>query len=70
MCIVTPGAVSWAQGLQSVVLCAKPCSAEASSAVHQLAVHALKHLPNVKTRFYCPQAFLTLHFWCRDDISE
>ena len=26
----------------------------------QLALHALKHLPNVETRFYCPRAFLTL----------
>ncbi len=30
----------------------------------------LKHLPNVETRFYCPQAFLSLDFQCRDDIFE
>lgn len=33
-------------------------------------VRQLKHLSNVETRFYCPQAFLSLHFWCTDDISE
>ena len=31
---------------------------------------ALKHLPNVETRFYCPQTFLYLYFQCRDDVSE
>ncbi len=30
----------------------------------------LKHLPNVETRFYCPQTFLSLDFQCRDDVSE
>ncbi len=30
----------------------------------------LKHLHNVETRFYCPQAFLSLDFQCRDDVSE
>jgi len=29
----------------------------------------LKHLPNVETRFYCPQAFLSLDFQSRDDVS-
>ncbi len=24
----------------------------------------------VETRFYCPQAFLSLDFQCRDDVSE
>ena len=28
-----------------------------------------EHLPNVKTRFYCPRAFLSLDFLCRDDVS-
>ncbi len=31
---------------------------------------ALKHLPNVETRFYCPQTFLYLDFQSRDDVSE
>ena len=30
----------------------------------------LKHLLNVETRFYCPQAFLTTNFQCADDVSE
>jgi len=30
----------------------------------------LKPLPNVETRFYCPQAFLILGFQCRDDVSK
>ena len=30
----------------------------------------LKHLHNVETRFYCPQALLYLDFQCRDDVSE
>jgi len=30
----------------------------------------LKHLLKVRTRFYCPQAFLSLDFQCRDDVSE
>jgi hypothetical protein len=30
----------------------------------------LKHLPSVETRIYCPQAFLSLDFQCRDDVSE
>ncbi len=30
----------------------------------------LKHLPNVETRFYCPEAFLSLVFHCRMDVSE
>ncbi len=30
----------------------------------------LTHLSTVETRFYCPQAFLSLDFQCRDDISE
>jgi len=29
----------------------------------------LKHLPNVETQFYCPQAFLSLDFQCRDGVS-
>ena len=29
----------------------------------------LQHL-NVTTRFYCPQAFLSLGFQCKDDVSE
>ena len=29
-----------------------------------------KHLPNTETRFNCAQAFLSLDFQCRDDISE
>ena len=28
------------------------------------------HLSNVERRFYCPQAFPSLDFQCRDDISE
>ncbi len=28
----------------------------------------LKHLPNVETRFYCPQAFLSLDVQCRHDV--
>ena len=32
--------------------------------------HYLKHHHNVETRFYCPQAFLSLDFQCRDDVSE
>ena len=31
---------------------------------------ALKHLPNVGTRFHCPQAFLIFDFQYRDDMSE
>ncbi len=30
----------------------------------------LKHVHNVETRFYCPQAFLSLDFQYRDDVSE
>ena len=30
----------------------------------------LQHLHNVQTRFYCPQAFLSLVFRCRDDVPE
>ena len=30
----------------------------------------LKHLHNVEMRFHCPQAFLSLDFQCRDDVSE
>ncbi len=30
----------------------------------------LKHLPNVETRFFCPQAFLSLDFQSWDDVSE
>jgi len=30
----------------------------------------LKHLHNVETHFYCPQAFLSLDFQFRDDVSE
>ncbi len=30
----------------------------------------LKHLHSVETRFYCPQAFLSLDFQCRDDVFE
>lgn len=29
----------------------------------------LKHLHNVETLLYCPQAFLSLHFQSRDDVS-
>ncbi len=32
--------------------------------------NVLKHLPNVETHFYCPQAFLGLNFHCRMDVSE
>ena len=28
----------------------------------------LKHLPSEKTRFYCPQAFLSVDLQCRDDV--
>ncbi len=37
---------------------------------HQVLCNTLKHLPNVETRFYCPQTFLSLDFQCRDDVSE
>jgi len=37
---------------------------------HWLEHNALKHLPNAETRFYCPQAFLSLDFHCRMDLSE
>ena len=30
----------------------------------------LKHLHNVETGFCCPQAFLSVDFQCRDDVSE
>ncbi len=30
----------------------------------------LKHLPNLETCFCCPQAFLSVEFQCKDDISE
>ena len=30
----------------------------------------LKHLHNVETCFYCPQASLSLDFQCRDDVSD
>ena len=30
----------------------------------------LNHLPNVKTHFYYPQAFLSLNFQCRDEVSK
>ncbi len=33
-------------------------------------LQCLKHLPSVETRFYCPQAFLSLDVQCRDDVSE
>ncbi len=39
------------------------------SALQQLQFF-LKHLPNVETRVYCPQAFLSLDFQCRDDVFE
>lgn len=28
----------------------------------------LKHLPSEETRFYCPQAFLSVDLQCRDDV--
>jgi len=31
---------------------------------------AVKHLPNVQTRFYCPQVFLSGDFQCKDGVSE
>ena len=30
----------------------------------------LKHLPNVEACFHCPQAFLSLDFHCKMDVSE
>ncbi len=30
----------------------------------------LKHLPNVETRLYCPQVFLSLEFHCSMDVSK
>ena len=33
-------------------------------------MYDLKHLPNGKTHFYCPQAFLSLDFQGRDGISD
>jgi len=30
----------------------------------------LIQLPTVETRFYCPQAFLSLNFQRREDVSE
>ncbi len=41
-----------------------------SPIIHSHHLNDLKHLPNVETRFYCPQAFLTLDFQCRDAVSE
>jgi len=38
--------------------------------VNFLSCVLLKHLPNVETRFYCPQAFLSSGFHCRMDVSE
>ncbi len=35
-----------------------------------ISVLNLKHLHNVEMRFYCPQAFLSLDFQCRHDVSE
>jgi len=32
-------------------------------------VKPLEHLLNVETQFYCPQAFLSLDFHCRMDVS-
>ncbi len=35
-----------------------------------LQIHVVpKHLPNVATRLHYPQAFLSLDFQCRDDVS-
>ena len=44
----------------------------AVSLVHSncLEREVVKHLPNVGTRFYCPQAFLSLEFHCRIEVSE
>jgi len=33
-------------------------------------IDALKHFHSVETGFYCPQAFLSLDFQCRDDVFE
>ncbi len=38
--------------------------------ITSLVIAVLKHLPNVETRFYCPQALLSVDFQCRDDASE
>ncbi len=29
---------------------------------------AIKHLPSIVERFYCPQAFLSLDFQCENDF--
>lgn len=34
------------------------------------ALQEQQHLPNVDTRFHCPQVFLRLDFHCRDDGSR
>ncbi len=39
-------------------------------ALQELHVVDPQHLPNVETRFACPQTFLYLDFLCRDDVSE
>jgi hypothetical protein len=46
------------------------CSKAKATAKAMDNLRYLKHLPNVKTRFYCPQAFLSLDFQCKDDVSE
>ena len=38
--------------------------------VKTIVLVGLKHFPNVEPRFYCPQAFLSLDFQCKDEISE
>ena len=30
----------------------------------------LTHLHDVETCYQCPQTFLSLHFQCRDDVSD
>ena len=37
---------------------------------HTSAQVVQKHRPNVETQFWCPQAFLSLDYQCRDGISE
>ena len=62
------------KSLHALSTCLQPQNLLLSTGVEQrqnsLSCSFLSHLHNVETRFYCPQAFLSLDFQYKDDVSE
>ena len=60
------------QGKQEATACYKIREQLFKDGCAYCLAHSLvqKDLYTVETRFYCPQTFLSLHFQCRDDISD